>query len=49
MKTNPRKEIIKKWEKSNILEGLNEIKDIKKFKLFEPNLTQKINVITPNN
>ena len=49
MKKETKEEIIKKWEESGLLDGLTEMKDIEKIKLFEPNLTQRVYVKTiPN-
>ena len=44
-----KEETIKKWKESGLLDGLTEMEDIEKVKLFEPNLTQKVYVKTiPN-
>ena len=49
MKKLSKEETIKKWEESGLLDGLTEMDDIEKIKLFEPNLTQKVYVkTTPN-
>jgi hypothetical protein len=43
------KELLKKWEESGVLDGLTEMVDTEKVKLFEPNLTQGVYVKTiPN-
>lgn len=42
MKKLSKEETIEKWKKSGILDGLTEMEDIEKVKLFEPNLTQKV-------
>lgn len=50
MKKLSKEETIEKWKKSGILDGLTEMEDIEKVKLFEPNLTQKVYSKTiPNN
>jgi len=49
MKKISKEETIKKWKESGLLDGLTEMEDLEKFKLFEPNLTQKVYVKTiPN-
>ena len=49
MKKISKEETIKKWKESRLLDGLTEMEDLEKFKLFEPNLTQKVYVKTiPN-
>lgn len=42
MKKISKEENIKKWKESGLLDGLTEMDDIEKIKLFEPNLTQKV-------
>lgn len=42
MKKLSKEEVIKKWKESGLLDGLSEMEDIEKVKLFEPNLTQKV-------
>jgi hypothetical protein len=49
MKKLSKEETIKKWKESGLLDGLTEMEDTEKIKLFEPSLTQKVYVKTiPN-
>jgi hypothetical protein len=42
MKKLSKEETIKKWKESGLLDGLTEMEDIEKVKLFEANLTQRV-------